>query len=70
MDSNQLMCLGDIDFADDNDDFAYLRSKMQGDGDSEPDVKQRLSKASQAFSVLKRCMEIKETQLQHQDPYL
>ena len=42
---------------------------MQADGDSEPDVKRRISKASQAFSMLK-IMEIKETQPQHQDPYL
>ena len=50
-------------------DFIYLGSKMQADGDSEPDVKRRISKASQAFSMLK-IMEIKETQQQHQDPYL
>ena len=51
-------------------DFIYLGSKMQADGDSEPDVKQRISKTSQAFSMLKKYMEIKETQPQHQDPYL
>ena len=51
-------------------DFIYLGSKMQADGDSKPDVKRRISKASQAFSMLKIYMEIKETQPQHQDPYL
>ena len=30
-------------------DFIYLGSKMQVDGDSEPDVKRRISKASQAL---------------------
>ena len=34
-------------------DFIYLGSKMQADGDSEPNVKRRISKASQAFSMLK-----------------
>ena len=34
-------------------DFIYLGAKMQADGDSEPDVKRRISKASQAFSMLK-----------------
>ena len=34
-------------------DFIYLGSKMQVDGDSEPDVKRRIYKASQAFSMLK-----------------
>ena len=34
-------------------DFICLGSKIQADGDSEPDVKRRLSKASQAFSMLK-----------------
>ena len=34
-------------------DFIYRGSKMQADGDSEPDVKRRISKASQVFSMPK-----------------
>ena len=36
-----------------NDQLIYPGSKMQADGDLEPDVKRRISKASQAFSMLK-----------------
>ena len=41
-------------------DFIYLGSKMQADGDSEPDVKRRISKASQAFSMLKNIWKSKK----------
>ena len=37
-------------------DFIYLGSKMQADGNSEPDVKRRISKASQALPMLKKYM--------------
>ena len=41
-------------------DFIYLGSKMQADGDSEPDVKRRISKASKAFSMLKNIWKSKK----------
>ena len=41
-------------------DFIYLGSKMQADGDSEPDIKRRISKASQAFSMLKNVWKSKK----------
>ena len=41
-------------------DFIYLGSKMQADGDSKPDVKRRISKASQAFSMLKNIWKSKK----------
>ena len=41
-------------------DFIYLGSKMQADEDSEPDVKRRISKDSQAFSMLKNIWKSKK----------
>ena len=41
-------------------DFIFLGSKMQADGDSEPDVKRRISKVSQAFSMLKNIWKSKK----------
>ena len=41
-------------------DFIYLGSKMQADGDSKPDVKRRISKGNQAFSMLKNIWKSKQ----------
>ena len=41
-------------------DCIYLGSKMQADGNSEPDVKRRISKARQAFSMSKNVWKSKK----------
>ena len=50
-------------------DFIYLGSKMQADGDSEPDVKLRVFIANQTFSMLKNLLTSKKVQSQNQDSY-